>query len=62
MKQKNIKQVISFIHSAEQLFDDSKIMLEKDWEEFKDILDEKNIARKECLLLPLRTVLKALSV
>jgi nitrogen fixation protein NifU and related proteins len=62
VKQKNIKQVISFIHSAEQLFDDSKIMLEKDWEEFKDILDEKNIARKECLLLPLRTVLKALSV
>jgi nitrogen fixation protein NifU and related proteins len=37
-------------------------MLEKDWEEFKDILDKKNIARKECLLLPLRTVLKALSV
>lgn len=62
VKQKNIKQVISFIHSAEQLFGDTKIMLEKDWEEFKNILDKKNIARKECLLLPLRTVLKALKI
>ena len=31
-------------------------------EDFKEILDKKNLARKECLLLPLRTVLKALKI
>jgi nitrogen fixation NifU-like protein len=34
--------------------------LEKHWKDFKEILDKKNIARKDCLLLPLRAVLKAL--
>ena len=28
----------------------------------KEILDKKNLARKECLLLPLRTILKALKI
>jgi len=35
---------------------------EKHWNDFKEILDKKNISRKECLLLPLRTVLKALKI
>merc|ERR1711965_314493 len=37
----------------------SRKIIEKHWEDFIEILDKKNISRKECLLLPLRTIAKA---
>jgi len=60
IKNKKIEEIKSFILSGENLFTDVKTVLEKHWKDFKEILDKKNIARKDCLLLPLRTVLKAL--
>ena len=62
IKEKNIKEVKDFITTGEQLFDNVKVTLEKHWKEFKEILDQKNLTRKECLLLPLKTVLKALKI
>ena len=60
IKEKKVKEIISFISVGEQLFNDAKVSLEKHWKDFKEILDKKNLSRKECLLLPLRTVAKAL--
>ncbi|MDB2698894.1 iron-sulfur cluster assembly scaffold protein [Candidatus Pelagibacter bacterium] len=60
IKDKKIEEIKSFILSGEKLFTDVKTVLEKHWRDFKEILDKKNIARKDCLLLPLRAVLKAL--
>ena len=60
IKDKKIEEIKSFVESGENLFENIKATLEKHWKDFKEILDKKNIARKECLLLPLRTVLKAL--
>ena len=60
IKDKKIEEIKSFVLSGENLFTDVKTVLEKHWKDFKEILDEKNVARKDCLLLPLRTVLKAL--
>ena len=60
IKDKNVEEIKSFALSSENLFEDVKTILEKHWKDFKEILDKKNIARKDCLLLPLRTVLKAL--
>jgi nitrogen fixation NifU-like protein len=60
IKDKKIEEIKSFILSGEKLFTDVKTVLEKNWKDFKEILDKKNIARKDCLLLPLRAVLKAL--
>lgn len=60
IKDKKIEEIKSFILSGEKLFTDVKTVLEKHWKDFKEIFDKKNIARKDCLLLPLRTVLKAL--
>jgi nitrogen fixation NifU-like protein len=60
IKDKKIEEIKSFILSGEKLFTDVKTVLEKHWKDFKEILDKKNIARKDCLLLPLRAVLKAL--
>ena len=60
IKEKKVKEIISFISVGEQLFNDAKVSLEKHWRDFKEILDKKNLSRKECLLLPLRTIAKAL--
>ena len=62
LKNKKIEEIKSFITNGEKLFDDAKVAIEKLWKDFKEILDKKNLARKECLLLPLRTVLKALKI
>ena len=60
IKEKKVDDIKKFIKVGEQLFEDAKVSMEKHWKDFKEILDKKNEARKECLLLPLRTVLKAL--
>ena len=60
IKEKKVKEIIDFISVGEQLFNDAKVSLEKHWKDFKEILDKKNLSRKECLLLPLRTIAKAL--
>ena len=62
IKNKSIKEIEDFAANGEKLFDDVKVTMEKHWKEFKVILDKKNIARKECLMLPLRTILKALKI
>ena len=62
LKNKKIEEIKSFITNGEKLFDDAKVAIEKHWRDFKEILDKKNLARKECLLLPLRTILKALKI
>ena len=62
IKNRDIHEIKEFIGSSEKIFDDVKIVLKKHWKDFKEILDKKNLSRKECLLLPLRTVLNALKI
>ena len=62
IKNKKINEIKTFVTNGEKLFEDVKITMEKHWKDFKVILDKKNLARKECLLLPLRTILKALKI
>ena len=61
IKNKKINEIKAFVTNGEKLFEDVKVTMEKHWKDFKVILDKKNLARKECLLLPLRTILKAVS-
>ena len=60
VKEKKINDIEKFISKGEKLFSNVKTSLEKHWKDFKEILNEKNISRKECLLLPLKTISKAL--
>jgi len=60
IKNKDINEIKTFIIHGEKLFDDVKVNIENYWKDFKEILNKKHLNRKECLLLPLRTVLKAL--
>ena len=62
IKEKKVDDVKKFIKAGEQLFEDAKVSIEKHWKDFKEILDKKNLSRKECLLLPLRTIAKALKI
>ena len=62
IKDKNLKEIKNFVTASEKLFEDAKVSLEKHWKDFKEILDKKNLSRKECLLLPLRTIVKALKI
>ena len=62
IKDRKINDLKVFISNGEKLFDDIQISIEKHWKEFKEIFKKENLSRKECLLLPLRAVLKALKI
>ena len=61
IKDKSIDEVKDFIKVCESIFENTKIVLEENWVSFKELLNKENISRKECLLLPIRTVYKALN-
>jgi nitrogen fixation NifU-like protein len=60
IKNISIEEIKIFITHGEKLFDDIKVNIDKHWKDFKEIFIKKNLNRKECLLLPLRTILKAI--
>ena len=62
IKDKNLDEIEKFITYCENIFEKNKIYLEDYWKDFLELFDKKNISRKECLLLPLRTVVKALKI
>ena len=62
IKNKEIDEIKDFLIDCEKLFENTSLEIQKKWKDFLEILNKKNIARKECLLLPIRTVLKALDI
>ena len=62
IRNKKIDEIKEFLIDCEKLFENTSLKIQKKWKDFLEILNKKNIARKECLLLPIRTVLKALDV
>ena len=62
-----IEKISDFVLKAELFFDENFDQLKKinikdlkDFKDFKKIMNSKNISRKECLLLPFKTLSKAL--
>ena len=62
IKNKNIQEIKNFVISCENIFENTKTLFEKNWKDFLELFNKKNMSRKECLLLPIRTVLKALKI
>ena len=60
-KNKSIEKVKNFAQQANSCFDKSTNSFDKEWNEFDKIMKKNNISRKECLLLPINTMLDALS-
>jgi len=61
VKNKSIEKVKNFAQQANSCFDKSTNSFDKEWKEFDKIMKKNNISRKECLLLPINTMLDALS-
>ena len=59
-KNKSIKKVKNFAKQAKDCFENNSKSFDKDWKEFGNIMNKKNISRKECLLLPINTTIDAL--
>ena len=61
-----IEKISDFVSKAELFFDENFDQLKKinikDLKVFKKIMNPKNISRKECLLLPFKTLSKALKL
>ena len=55
----NLKNLLNIV---EKFSIDENIVFPKEWNVFKQIFDKKNISRKECLLLPFKTLSKALKL
>ena len=59
-KNKLIEKVKTFAQQANTRFDKNTNSFDKEWNEFDKIMTKNNISRKECLLLPINTMLDAL--
>ena len=52
-----IKKLVNF---TETFFSDDKNTFPKEWKIFNKLFNKKNVSRKECLMLPFKTLAKAL--
>ena len=59
---KPVESIKSILNVIETFFEDNLTNIPKEWKIFKKIFDKKNIARKDCLLLPFKAVSKALKL
>jgi nitrogen fixation NifU-like protein len=62
IKNKNLQEIKNFVISCENIFENTKTLFEKNLKVFLELFHKKNKSRKECLLLPIRTVQKALKI
>ena len=54
-----IKELSEFVNN---FFKSSNLKFSKEWKAFEKLFDKRNISRKECILLPFKTVTKALKL
>ena len=62
IKNTQLSEIKSFINLTENLFNNADVKIENKWQDFKEIMNRDNISRKECLLLPFKTIAKALKI
>ena len=58
-KNQSIEEIKDFAKQAKKSFD-NKVSFNKIWKDFSKIMTNNNIARKECLLLPVNATVNAL--
>ena len=54
---KSINEIISFVNT---FFDNNKSKFPKEWKKLEVLFNKKNDSRKQCILLPFKTLSKAL--
>ena len=58
---KSVEKINNFLQIADDRFKQKQHVFDKDWKEFDKLMNQKNISRKECLLLPLKATFNALN-
>ena len=61
-KNKSLIKVNELIEFVNIFFKNTNLKFNKEWKPFEKLFDKKNISRKECILLPFKTVTKALKL
>ena len=59
---KSLIKIKDLLEIAINFFDKEKSLFPEEWQVFKKIFNNKNISRKECLLLPFKALAKALKL
>ena len=57
---KSLDKINELIIFAGDFFKQNNLKLSKEWKPFEKLFDKKNISRKECIILPFKTLAKAL--
>jgi len=57
---KSLKKINEISTFVERYFKNTNLKFTKEWKQFEKIFNKKNISRKECILLPFKTMTKAL--
>jgi len=60
IKNEKLSNIKSLITLVESLFKETEVKVDSKWLDFKEIMNKDNASRKECLLLPFKTITKAL--
>ena len=58
----SLEKVKNLINCAIYYFEENSSGFPKEWKIFNQIFNKKNISRKECILLPFKTISKALNL
>ena len=59
---KSINSIKELLHFVETFFEKDRSVFPKKWSVFNKLFGKKNISRKECLMLPFKTLSKALKL
>ena len=57
---KSIEKIREINSLVEKFFKNTNLKFSKEWKQFEKLFNKKNISRKECILLPFKTLTKAL--
>ena len=61
-KNKSIESIKNLLNVIENFFENEPSNIPKEWNVLKKVFDKKNIVRKDCLILPFKTISKALKL
>ena len=59
---KEVMKINELCDDSEAYFDDNDKLIKKKWNTLQNLFKSKNLARKECILLPFKTLKKIVSV
>ena len=57
---KSLNKIIELINLVYNFSNNSELKFPKEWKDFKILFNKKNFSKKECILLPFKTLSKAL--